>query len=647
MIRPAPIADKPARPVPGMKQGFSPVRQQVAATASRLLLVAGIVLGPSAASFAQTLPEVIRKTISTNPDVQIEVERRLAADQAKTRARAGWFPNIELRSGIGKEERLNPDVEATYGGRTRGDRRDVSLNLSQMLFDGMGTASEVRRNEFRVQSAADRVAATSEQIALRAIESYLEILRQQEILVLTQENLLYHERTLDQIQQRVTGGFSRPADLDQIRARVALAKANLTTAEANQEVALINYKLVVGELPGRLERPKAPDIKWLPANAEEAVRIALDSNRLMHSARADVDAAGAQLSATRAALAPRIELEVGGTRTQYRTSADNPKEETNYAMIRLRYNLFAGGGDMARINEARHQENESREVLSRAERQLEQNVQLSWNAYRSARDRIPNLRQHSESSRLTRDAYAKQFILGQRSLLDMLDSENEHFTAKANYLNGQFVELFARYRLLADTGYLLVVFDIDPRQESLTGEEPLSGRSAKITGFPRATKPADETAEPVTAAPAVTPPAVMKPLPTDKPNDELKPALPPTSDRKPDATPPGIQSVIDDWIDAWSKQDVSRYLSTYATEFQLPQGKSREDWARERRSRIEKPASIKVSYADLQTAINGETATIRFRQTYVSDSISSTDTKELDMVRRDGRWLIVSERVIR
>lgn len=632
---------------------FRPAHPRVAGGACRLLLIAGIVFGPSALVLGQTLPEVIRKTVSTNPDVQIEVQRRLAADQAKERARAGWFPTLELRAGTGKEERLNTDIEATYGGRTRGDRRDVSLNLTQMLFDGMATSSEVRRNDFKVQSAADRVAATSEQIALRAIESYLEILRQQEILALTQENLLYHERTLDQIQQRVTGGFSRPADLDQIRARLALAKANLTTAEANREVALINYKLVVGELPGRLERPRPLDMKWLPANVEEAVQIALDANRLLHSARADVVAAGAQVSVTRAALAPRVELEVGSTQTQWRTSVDNPRDETNYAMIRLRYNLFAGGADIARISEARHQEGESREVLNRAERQLEQNVQLSWNAYRSARDRIPNLRQHSESSRLTRDAYAKQFILGQRSLLDMLDSENEFFTAQASYLNGQFVELFARYRLLADMGYLLVVFDIDPRQESIVGDEPLSGRSTQQVGFPRTTtlKPPDETPAPASAAPpgtpAPAPAAVMKPLPTEKPGNELKPAPPTTTDKKVDAPSAKISAAIDIWIDAWSNKDVSRYLSAYAKDFQPPQGQSREEWNQERRSRIEKPVSIKVSYADLQSSTKGESAMVRFRQTYMSDSVSATDTKELDMVRRDGRWLILSERVIR
>lgn len=648
MTRPVPIADKPVRPADRIRD-LKPLRLRFSLGACRLLLVAGIALGSSAPSVGQSLPEVIRKTIATNPDVMIEVQRRLAADEASARAKAGWFPVIDLRAGIGKEERLDPTIEATYGGKTRGDRRDVSLNLNQMLFDGMATASEVQRSDFKIQSAADRVAATSEQIALRAIESYLEILRQQEILTLTQENLLYHERTLDQIQQRVSGGFSRPADLDQIRARLALAKANLTTAEANREVALINYKLVVGELPGRLERPKPPDLKWLPANAEEAVRVALDANRFLHSARADVNAAGAQLSVTRAALAPRLELEVGSTRTQYKTSVDAPKDETNFAMLRLRYNLFAGGADIARISEARHLESESREVLTRAERQLEQTVQLSWNAYRSARDRIPNLRQHSESSRLTRDAYAKQFILGQRSLLDMLDSENEFFTAQANYLNGQFVELFARYRLLADTGYLLVAFDIDPRRESIPGDEAPSDKSAQPAAFPRSAgpKPPNDSPQPAAPPPSPTPSAETKPLPASTPGNDVKPVPPPTSEKKAGVPQSGISTAIDDWLDAWSRKDVSRYFSAYARDFQPPQGVSRESWEKERRSRIEKPASIKVTSADLQVAMNGETAKARFRQTYVSESLRSADTKELDMVRRDGRWLIFSERVIR
>lgn len=647
MTRPAPIADKPVRPA-DRRRGFGSAATRVAARAHRLLFVAAIILVPSSAALGQALPEVIRKTVSTNPDVLIEVERRLAADEAKARARAGWFPVVELRAGTGREERLSPEVEAAYGGRTRGDRRDVALTLSQMLFDGLGTVSEVRRNDFRVQSAAHRVAATAEQIALRAIESYLEILRQREILTLTKDNLLYHERTLDQIQQRVAGGFSRPADIDQIRARVALSKANLTTAEANQEVALINYKLVVGELPGQLERPAPPDLKWLPAGAEEAVQIALKANRLLHSARADVDAAGAQRSSARAALAPRIDLEVGSTRTQYKTSIDEPRDETSYAMLRLRYNLFAGGSDIARINEARHQESEAREVLTRAERQLEQSVKLSWNAYVSARDRLPNLRQHSESSRLTRDAYAKQFILGQRSLLDMLDSENEHFTARANYLNGQFVELFARYRLLADTGYLLVAFDIEPRQESIAGDESVSGRFAPQFAVAPATrqKPADTPPQPAPAAPPGASLASMAPA-ADASGGGLKPTLVPATDRRLDAPPAEISAALDNWIDAWSRQDVVRYLAAYAVDFQPPQGQSRENWDKERRARIEKAESIKVSYADLRTTLSGESATIRFRQTYESNTISSAETKELDMVRRDGRWLILSERVVR
>ena len=670
----------------------------------RLLGAALVLLSLASTVRAEALLDVVRKTLTTNPEVLIEVARKRAANEGLSRARAGYFPQVELQTGTGKEEKRNSTTETTYqslGGQVRQDRRDVSLTLSQMLFDGFSTSSEVKRNEFRVEAAAHKVAASSEQTALRAIEAYLEVLRQQEVLALTQENLLSHERTLDQIQQRVSGGFARPSDLDQIRARVALAKANLTTAEANREVATINYKLVVGDVPGKLERPAPPDVRWLPTEADTAVQMAIDANNLLHSARADVEAAGAQRSSARAAFSPRLSLEMGKQRSFFATPLDAPRDLTLYAMVRLRYNLFAGGADMARVGESLQLENEAREVLNRAERQLEQSVRLSWNAYRSARDRLPNLRQHSESSRLTRDAYTKQFALGQRSLLDMLDSENEFFTAQTNFLNGQFVELFARYRLLADTGYLLAALDLDVPPEGVAHDGPLSEMAGKHILAARASlnKPVAQTpmadtiplpAEALAPAPspgqAPRPPApVAAPLPqtdleaefslapakaqppagtpgTTAPRPSSIPLLAATPGATPASTvaPSGsttamtagttdtapIRQAVEDWAAAWSKRDVAAYLAAYAAEFR-PAGKlSREAWEAQRRQRIEGTTLIRIEIDALAIEPAGDKATARFVQRYQSDKLSSTDRKVLELVRRDGRWLIAAERAI-
>lgn len=439
---------------------------------SRYFLVSALWISTVASlAHAQTMKETIEQTLATNPEILIEVERRMQAREGVSQARAAYLPQIELRAGKGKEDRFNNATTAySPNDPLRQDRKESAITLTQMLFDGFGTYFEVDRNLARTESAGHRVAAVSEQISLKAIESYLEVLRQQSVYKLTKDNLTAHERTYDQIKLRTSSGVGRRADQDQIEARVALARANLTAAEANIDVSKINYKLTVGELPKSLILPEPPPPNSLPNDADTAVATALEHHRLLESARADIVAAKAQVAAARSSLSPRLDLEIGKTTSNYRNGFDDPFDNNKYAMLQLRYKLFSGGADFAKIDEAKHLAKESEETLRRAERQLEQTVRLSWSAFTSARDRLPNLRQHAESSHITREAYTKQFAIGQRSLLDLLDSENEFFTAQTNYINGQFVELFARYRLLADTGRLFSALNITPRAEAQLGD---------------------------------------------------------------------------------------------------------------------------------------------------------------------------------
>lgn len=436
---------------------------------SRTLIGAMLLLAGAASASAETLGEAIGKTLRTNPDVRIEAARRLAAEETRNQARAGYLPRVDLMLGGGKQEANNQTTRALYGDTgVDQTRRDRTLALSQMLFDGFGTSNEVERSQARTLAASHKLAYVSDQIALKAIEAYLEVLRQAEVIRMTQENLAVHLRTHDQISLRATGGVGRKSDLDQINARVALARANLTAAEANLVIAKVNYKLIVGEAPGELAMPVPPDAGLLPKSADEAVLVALGNNRILQSARADMEAANAQHRAAKSPFYPRVDLELGAQHNELVNPADRNRDENRYLMLRLRYNLFRGGADYARVGETRNLAWEAQEMLERTERQLEQSTRLSWNAYRSAADRLPDLRKHAESSRLTREAYAKQFSIGQRSLLDLLDSENEYYAAAVNHINGQYVEFFARYRLLADTGMLLDVLNIPHREEVLS-----------------------------------------------------------------------------------------------------------------------------------------------------------------------------------
>lgn len=431
------------------------------------VLWAVLLLAAAVATRAETLEEAVKQTLDTSPDVLIEAARRQSVEQGVNQSEAGYLPRVDLVYGRGHQRSDNAAAVQTYGGPIGQIRYDRSLTLSQMLFDGLATTSEIERNQARLDSAAHRVAATSEQMALRAVEAYLEVLRNQEIMGLTQDNLMVHQRTYDQIKLRAASGVGRKADQDQIEARLALAKSNLTAAEANLKVAEINYRLVVGTTPGTLSPPRAPDSQLIPARPEAALPVAIAQSRLLKSAKADIEAARAQHQAAKAALYPRLDLELSVSKNNLASPVDITSDVNRAAMVRMRYNLFKGSADIARIAETRYLLVEAEEVARRTERQIEQSVRLSWNAYSSAQERLPFLTKHAESSQLTREAYTKQFSLGQRTLLDLLDTENEAFTASSNLLNGRYVELFSRYRVLADLSMLLDTIGVPHRDEAL------------------------------------------------------------------------------------------------------------------------------------------------------------------------------------
>ena len=153
-------------------------------------------------------------------------------------------------------------------------------------------------------------------------------------------------------------------------------------------------------------------------------------------------------------------------------------------------------------------------------------------------------------------------------------------------------------------------------------------------------------APPPAAAPAPPVPAV-KPVEAPKPAEVAKPAVEaPKAASKPvaaDGKDPA--QVAADWAAAWARKDVTAYLSHYARDFKTPGGMSRAEWEEERRGRIKKPAPIEVSLDDVRVSVQGDTATVRFRQRYKSGSFKATTGKTLGMVQRDGQWLIQQESV--
>jgi adhesin transport system outer membrane protein len=127
----------------------------------------------------------------------------------------------------------------------------------------------------------------------------------------------------------------------------------------------------------------------------------------------------------------------------------------------VRYNLYGGGADKANRLKAAYQKAQSKDVYAQTIRQVLQSTKLSWRAEQYLKKQFPLLRLHVESATETQNIYEEQFTLGKRSLLDLLDTSNELFEARKTFISVEHAQLFAQYRVLADTGRLLAALRVE------------------------------------------------------------------------------------------------------------------------------------------------------------------------------------------
>ncbi len=403
---------------------------------------------------AITLSEAIQNTLDNHPEISAGINSRLSADEEVRVARGGYLPSVDLLVGYGRENTDSPSTRALGDHNTETlNYRNAELRLRQMLFDGFATPNEVGRTEAVVNSRAYRVLGTSESLALRTVEVYLEVLKRREMVSLAQNNLLAHQRINDQIDLRSRQGVGSNADFDQSSARLALAENNLYTEQVNLADAEASFISVVGHLPDQLTTPGTARAA-LPSDLASARQAVLDNNPFLKSAEADVNAAQQQYETAKSPFYPRVDLELA-TSADDNVQGDEGHYNTWRAAVVMNYNLFNGMRDKARLNSTSHQVNEAMDIRNNALRLLNENVALAWNAMDNARLQTPKARDYADYTARVREAYQQQFSLGQRTLLDLLDSENELFTANRRYSEVRYTEEFSMYRVIAAMGDLL------------------------------------------------------------------------------------------------------------------------------------------------------------------------------------------------
>ncbi|WP_417614683.1 TolC family outer membrane protein [Oceanisphaera sp.] len=403
---------------------------------------------------AQTLEEAVTQTLMTHPKVKEAFHLYQSRQYEQDEAVAGYFPTLDANAGIGYEYTDSP---GTRDGGNRADktltRKEAGLSLRQLLFDGFKTSSNVHRTQAEADAQRYELLSDAENIALRVAEVYLDVLRQDEIVELSRRNLETHEQIASDIQRRTDSGVGSSADFTQVQGRVARSYSNMTAAENNLRDAQSQFIALVNQVPGDLRQPKA-DANFVPATLDDALSIAQEKHPTLTSAAFDVDAAHHQHRDAKSGFYPKVHLELD---SNWDDDIDGVRgHNTDFAaMVRMRYNLFNGGADVARSRATSALEMQAKDIQMNAHRQVDEGMRLAWAAYESLGRQKDFLRQHVESGFKTVDAYKKQFSLGNRTLLDVLNTENELFEARRSYINAEYDQLLAEYRIMNASGQLL------------------------------------------------------------------------------------------------------------------------------------------------------------------------------------------------
>ena len=426
------------------------------------LLTCGLLFALSAPSHAETISEAVDQVIQSNPRVQAQIYNRLARDQEVRQARSGYYPTLDgyLAGGYANYNEPIDDELSPY---------EAGFSLRQNVFRGFADQGEIARQEARVASSAYLLQGTSEDLALETSRVYINVLRKQELKEIADENLEIHLRIADQIKLRSDSGVGSQADTDQIQGRLALAQSNVVIAETNVQDARSEYLAVVGNLPGDLTQPLPPNSRMFDT-LEDATLSALATNPILKSANADLEARQQQYEVAKAPYYPIIDIELD-QRWDDDISLSEGERDWFSALGRVRYNFFNGFQDQARKAETLELVSEAREIKNNTERQVVESMRLSWMAWMSVLDRIDYLRNYIESSRSTAIAYAKQFDIGRRTLLDVLDAEAEAIQARADLVDAEADGLFAQYRVLAATGQLVDTFGLAWPEQAMVDEE--------------------------------------------------------------------------------------------------------------------------------------------------------------------------------
>lgn len=398
-----------------------------------LLVVTLILLALPVAAEDDLFMQSLAQAYQNNPGLQAERARLRAVDENVSEALSGYRPDIVGSASIGHTKQ-NIDGQFTSVGERSFSPRSAGIQATQPLFRGFRTSGGVKLAEAQVQAQRAQLDNAEQQLLLNTATAYLDVVAAQAEVELNKNNEDVLRQQLEATQSRFDVGEVTRTDVSQAESRLSAASAARIQAEgtlANRRATFARY---VGTLPGKLKQPalEFTDLKSI----DDVVRLAENRNPNVLAAVSTVDAAREQVTVTKGSLLPEVNLQAGASRA-WDPSSTISKSDSLQVVAQATMPLYRSGADYARTRAALQTVTQYRQQLEDARRQARESAISAWQSLKTAEAAIKARRAAVDANKLALEGVREESTVGTRTVLDVLDAEQELLDAEVNLVRAE------------------------------------------------------------------------------------------------------------------------------------------------------------------------------------------------------------------
>ena len=405
---------------------------------------------------AETLHGALRSAYKNNPQLDAERANLRATDESVPQALSNYRPSVAL-SADSSVQRQNVSPNPLPGaGRRDGTSYPAgySLSVNQQLFRGFRTRNAVNAAEARVRSGREALRSTEQTILLSAATAFMNVVRDTAIVKLRENNVKVLSRDLKATKDRFSVGEVTRTDVAQSRARRAQSVSDLDLARANLKSSRANYQQVVGHVPRRL-REAGPPYRLLPKSLNIARKRAEREHPSVVAALYNEQAARYDVDEVAGELLPTFNLDASYS-NRYTGGGDLPQAQTETGILTgtLSVPLYQRGAVSSRVRQAKHLHVRSMQLVEQERTVVRETIISAWAQLNASRAQLRSTTSQVEANRIALSGVREEEKVGQRTLLDVLDAEQELLNSQVSLVSNRRDLVVNAYTTLAATGRL-------------------------------------------------------------------------------------------------------------------------------------------------------------------------------------------------